>query len=221
MARATAKGLQTVVAPLFTLRPLDWEAPDPRDFQAVLLTSANAAHHGGGQLRSLAGLPCYAVGEATADAARASGFGNVRTGPSDGAAVVQMMADDGIDRALHLCARDHMPLDHPKIELIRRIGYAAEAIDELPSAARAALEERALVLLHSPRAAQLFAQLVDEAGLHRASIRVAAISKAAAAAAGDGWRSRAAAEIPRDDALLELAAKLCQTISGGESGTGA
>ena len=77
----------------------------------------------------------------------------------------------------------------------------------------AALTGGALVLLHSPRAARLFAELVDGAELARDAVRIAAISPAALAAAGPGWRLAAAAARPRDDALLELAAKLCQTAA--------
>ena len=44
-ARARTLGLEPVVAPLFTIRPLAWEPPDPAEFDAVLLTSANAARH--------------------------------------------------------------------------------------------------------------------------------------------------------------------------------
>ena len=68
--------------------------------------------------------------------------------------------------------------------------------------------EQALVLLHSPRAAARFAVL---AGNRRGAIRIAAISAETAAVAGAGWRSVDVAAAPRDQALLELAAKLCQT----------
>ncbi|MEA3064722.1 MAG: hypothetical protein QOJ27_1168, partial [Sphingomonadales bacterium] len=44
----------------------------------------------------------------------------------------------------------------------------------------------------------------------KGSIRVAAISAAAAEAAGEGWAAKAVAAAPRDQALLELAAKLCK-----------
>jgi len=38
---------------------------------------------------------------------------------------------------------------------------------------------------------------------------VAAISRGAAAAVGDGWRAVEVADAPTDDALLALAARLC------------
>src|SRR3546814_6742447 len=48
--RATALGLQPVCYPLFQVRPCVWDAPDPAEFDAIMLTSANALLHGGSQL---------------------------------------------------------------------------------------------------------------------------------------------------------------------------
>ena len=70
--RARALGLEPIVAPLFETRALDWIQPDPGDFDAILLTSANAARLGGDGLKPFLALPCYAVGERTAAAARAA-----------------------------------------------------------------------------------------------------------------------------------------------------
>jgi uroporphyrinogen-III synthase len=202
-ARARAVGLEPVVVPLFTIRPVAWEMPEG-GFDAVLLTSANGGRHG---LRpELGHLPCYAVGEATAEAARGAGAREVVTGPSDGAAAVALMAEAGVTRALHLCGRDHIALSHPQVSLERRIVYAAEAAETLPVEAGQALVEGALTLLHSPRAAALFAALVPSR-VHP----IAAISLAAAQAAGRGWAEVYIAAAPRDHALLELAVRLCKT----------
>ena len=203
-ARAAAFGLDPVVAPLFEVAPAPWEPPNALP-EAVLLTSANAARNGGEGLRNLVNLPCYCVGEATAAAAGEVGFRDILTGPSDGAAALAMMAADGIRSVLHLCGRDHLPLEHPDMRIERRLVYAADGAGALPEAAEAALAEGALVLLHSPRAAAHFASLVAD----RSGVRLAAISPAAAAAAGEGWALKAVAPAPRDQPLLELAAKLC------------
>jgi uroporphyrinogen-III synthase len=124
------------------------------------------------------------------------------------------MAADNIGRALHLCGRDHIEVAHPEVRLTRRLVYVAEAVDALPPQALQAIADGALVLIHSPRSARLFARLADQAGLQRERIALAAISEAAAAAAGPGWKSKAIAGAPSDHALLEVAAQLCQT--GGE-----
>ncbi|HEY5720799.1 MAG TPA: uroporphyrinogen-III synthase [Allosphingosinicella sp.] len=210
-ARARKLGLDPVVSPLFEIRPLRWQAPDPEGFDALLLTSANAVRHGGGGLARFVRLPCYAVGEASAEAAREAGFGDVRTGPGDAAAAAAMMEKDGVRRAFHPCGRDRAGLGEPGIDIVHVPVYAADPIDELPADAKAALDAGPLVLVHSPRSGALLARLVP----NKAGVAVAAISAAAAQAAGGGWRSVAVASAPSDEALLELAAKLCQTEGHG------
>jgi uroporphyrinogen-III synthase len=182
--------------------------PDPTSFDAVMLTSANAPRHAGPGLAAYADLPCYAVGETTAAAARQAGFADVRIGPADGAALLATMAGDGVKAAFHPGGRDRTALHRPGIAIAAIPVYAAEGVEQLPAEAEAALDRGALALLHSPRAAALFGSL---AGDRRARIDLAAISRAAATAAGGGWRSVAVAARPRGEALLELAAKLCQT----------
>jgi uroporphyrinogen-III synthase len=209
--RARRHGLDPVVAPLFTVCPLAWRMPEAAGFDAVLLTSANAARQGGPQLRPFLELPCHAVGEATADAARAAGFRDVRAGAADGAAA---LAEVEGGRVLHFCGREHVALERPGVAVERRAVYAADAVDVLPPEAAEALGRGAAALIHSPRAGALFARLVDGAGPARGSVAIAALSGAAAMAAGTGWRSVRWAERPSDEALLELARRLCQTEAG-------
>jgi uroporphyrinogen-III synthase len=204
-ARARALGLDPAVVPLFEVRPVAWEPPEAAE--AVLLTSANAPRCGGASMTPFIRLPCFAVGEATAAAAEEAGFTDVRVGPSDGAALLPMIADAGISQVLHLCGRDRVALDQRGLSIVRRTVYAAETAERLPEAAVRALGEKAVALIHSPRAGALFGRLAAS----KSGIAIAAISKAAAIAAGPGWRDVAVADRPRDQALLELAAKLCNT----------
>lgn len=207
-ARARALGLDPVVAPLFSVHALGWTPPPVAAVGAVMLTSANAARLAGDAMKSFTGLPCYAVGATTATAAAEAGFADIRVGPGDGAALLALMAADGVRSAFHPCGREHLPLKRAGIAILHVPVYAADAVDRLPDAAGEALGRGAIALIHSPRAGALLATLV---GAERAGVRIAAISAEAAAAVGDGWRSVAAAPRPRDEALLELVAKLCQT----------
>jgi len=102
----------------------------------------------------------------------------------------------------------------PGLVVEGRAVYAAEAVSVLPDAA--GMSGEAVALIHSPRAGALFAALVPE----RRRIALAAISAAAAAAAGAGWAEIAVAAAPRDEALLELAVKLCNNSRPGRTGTG-
>jgi uroporphyrinogen-III synthase len=164
----------------------------------------------GDGLASFLQLPCYAVGEATAQAARGIGFGNVSTGPGDAQALIQQMAQGKLRRVFHPAGLDHVPVEAP-FEFVKAPVYAAHAVAFLPETAVNAVREGALVLIHSPRAASVFAALLDQSGIERGRVALAAISEAAAVSASLGWKSVAVAARPRDEALLELAAKLCQT----------
>jgi uroporphyrinogen-III synthase len=203
VAAAQALGLSAIAAPLFVVRPLDWTTPASPP-QAILMTSANAARHGGAMLAALTDLPLYAVGEATAAAARKAGFRHIVVGDEGVDAIVARARRDGVEALLHLAGREYRPSAGAGAGAIeRRLVYAAEAATALPEAARAALPD-AIALLHSPRAASLFASLVQPGG-----IGIAAISPAAREAAGDGWRIAAVAARPTDASLLAAAAKLC------------
>lgn len=205
--RAAAIGCPPVSAPLFALRPVAWEMPGG-DHDAVMVTSASALLLGGAKLGTLLDRPLYAVGAATAAAARDAGFADVRAGSDDAAALVAMAAADGVRRLLHLAARERRAVGHPAVAITAVTVYAAEAETMLSPAAHAALAGQAVALLHSPRAAALFADLADAAGIARAHVRIAAISAAALAAAGRGWRASAAADRPTDAALLDAAMRI-------------
>ena len=206
-AAARALGLDVVVAPLFATRAIAWSPPAPLP-EALLMTSASAARHGGQTLAALTGLPVYAVGEATALAARAVGFADVTSGDAGIDAILARAAADGVTSLLHLAGREHHPPAGAPLPVIRRIVYAADAVDRLPAEARAVLPQ-AVVLLHSARAAATFTRLLDAAGIARGAVAIAAISLATRTAAGSGWRDAVIADRPRDAALLAAAAKLC------------
>lgn len=205
--RVHALGLRPVCAPLFTVRPLAWRLPDER-FDAVMLTSANAARHGGDGLTSCLAMPCYAVGGATADAARAAGFTRIVTGDTDGDALVARMVADGMRTVLWLSGAERTALAGSALRIVPVPVYSADPVAQLPPDAADALGGGTIALLHSARAAALFAEL---AAGRRGETRIAALSGKVARAAGDGWAAVAIAGRPADDALLELAAQLCQT----------
>lgn len=202
-ARLYEAGLDPLPLPLFTVRPLDWVAPEARAFDGLLLTSANALRHGGANLTALLDLPVLAVGQATAAAARTAGFTVAQTGSTD---VADLLRDTpGFARLLWLTGRDRTAIEHPALAAIVPI-YASEPI--ALAVADAGQLEGGVVLIHSARAG---VQLAAELARHRiplAAIRIAAISRKAAIAAGPGWRSIAIAASPDDDALIAVARAL-------------
>jgi uroporphyrinogen-III synthase len=205
---AAALRLEAIAVPLFAIEPLHWFPPDPVRFDAVMFTSANAVRAGGAGLARYGALPVYAVGAATADAARQAGFSHVREGPGDATDLTALLQADGVFRAVHFCGAHRRESAAPGLMIERVTVYESAAI-ERPDGLDEALEEAPLALLHSPRAAERFAALVDAIGWPRATISLAAISPAAVAAAGSGWARTEAAATPDDAALLALAARLC------------
>jgi uroporphyrinogen-III synthase len=197
--KARAAGLEAVAVPLFTIEPAQWEAPDAGSFDGVLLTSANAVTFGGQALHSLRSLKVYAVGEATAQAAREAGFDIAASGD---AGVDRLLGSINPDlKLLHLCGADRRDPSRAKQQITRVTVYRAIPVDA-PDLSVAAGN---IALIHSPRAGRRFAELIDD----RTSISIVAISEAAADAAGQGWRKVETSETPTDDALLALAATLC------------
>jgi len=96
-ARAAALGFDAIVAPLFAIEPVAWEPPGAGGYDAVMMTSANAARMGGGGLDAWRGHRLYVVGAATAAAARTAGFGEIVTGSRDAAALIAQARADGVE----------------------------------------------------------------------------------------------------------------------------
>lgn len=202
-ARARAMGLDPVAMPLFTVEPVDWTVPDLAGYDALLLTSANAVRHGGDGLARLRGLPLYAVGEATAEAAREAGFDIAGTGDAGAERLLGSIESDL--RLLHLSGEHRMEPNATQAITAIPVYRAAEL--PLPDGFREI--EGQVAAVHSPRAGQRLADMAGEAGIDRSTIRIAAISEAVSAAAGSGWERCEAADTPAEAALLALAARLC------------
>ncbi|MFL6765401.1 MAG: uroporphyrinogen-III synthase, partial [Sphingomicrobium sp.] len=197
--RARERGLDVIAIPLFEIEPVVWEAPQATDYDGLLLTSANAVRCGGGGLGRLRPLKVYAVGQATAAAARELGFDIAVVGDSGVEALLASL--DPELRLLHLCGADRKDIPGARQTIAPLEVYRSRPIDGLDLSAAA----NAVTLIHSPRIGQRLAELAGD----RASIIIAAISEAAADAAGPGWKAVAVAEQPSDDALLALAEQLC------------
>lgn len=237
-ALATAlseRGHAPVIAPLFTLEfvhpPAEFSAALAA-CQAVLLTSANGA-------RALAeasdqrGRPILAVGDTTAGTAEGLGFANVASAAGDAdalAALVRERLDPRDGPLLHVSGTDIAAdfgeaLKGDGFEVQRFALYEAREADALPEPARAALAARAVdvVPFFSPRAAGLFARLVEQAGLADSlrSANAIGISPAALSpAAGLPFKSTVAAARPTRQAVLDAIDRLADVNVQEPSTTG-
>jgi uroporphyrinogen-III synthase len=187
------RGHVPVTAPLFRLEILHPPAEFATDLsacQAILLSSANGA-------RALAeaseqrGKPILAVGDTTASTAEGLGFSSVTSAAGDGQALAELARtrlDPKAGPLLHVSgvdiAQDFAAALAPDGFEVRRVAlYEAREETALPDSARAAIEARALdvAMFFSPRASELFARLVQEAGLSAALSNVTAIAISPAA----------------------------------------
>lgn len=212
-ARAKAAGFEPILLPFFDVQACTWEAPDPGQYDALLISSANAIRHGGAGLDKLHSLPVHAVGERSAGAAREAGFAIASTGQSGIEARISNAYLLGHHRLLWLAGEDRSePVLTAELRLSIRSVYSSVP-RALPANAAERIRQADIAALHSPRAARLFGETVDRLGQDRGDIRLAAFSPAIAAAAGSGWGGIAIASTPQDSALLSAAAGLDRTRS--------
>lgn len=195
-AALRALGHEALVLPLLTTESLAWPPPSTLP-DAVLLTSAASVRHAGPGADALRRLPAHCVGAATAAAARAAGWQDVRQGPGTAQALLDTLGG----RVLHLAGEDRTAVVLPPgLTLEIRTVYRA-CLMPMP-----ALPAADLALLYSARTARHFAAEWDRLGGRRGAIAVLAISPPALAAAGPGWRVARAAPAPTEDALLAVLA---------------
>ena len=213
VAAGRAAGLAIEACPLFEIRPLDWAMP-PGEFDGLLLGSANALRHGGLLVDNLVHIPVYAVGEATAEAARQRGFAVVRTGHCRLQDLLDDLAGERL-RLLRLAGREHVPLQSPRgIAIENAVAYESIAFP-MPAQVAARLPGGGLVLLHSAAAARHFAAECDRLAVQRGDIRLAALGPRIAEAAGPGWAEVRTSADPNEAALLALAREMCHDPSQG------
>lgn len=198
----------------------DGPVPDLAGVQGLLFTSANGVR-AFARLCPARGLPvglvAWAVGDATAAAARAAGFDRVVSAAGDvealaGLVVARCRPDDGdfLHPAASAVAGDLSGrLGAAGFAVRRLVLYETTPATALSPATREALAEGRLdaVLVYSPRTARTLVALVQAAGLTAACarVRVLCLSPAVAAALAElPWRTSEIAASPDQAALLAL-----------------
>lgn len=208
LEKARALGLVITGHALSEIRPVAWDCPDPALFDALLVGSANVFAHGGPDLARLTDKPVFAVGEATASAARAAGFAVEMIGSGGLQGVLD--AIPGPRHLLRIAGEEHVPLTPPAgVSFDTVIAYRNCPLPLDPAASLLDLGA-ALVLLHSAATARHFAAECDRLGLDRGHIALAALGPRIADAAGSGWAAVHIAPRPDEAALLALVFDLCE-----------
>ena len=201
--RLRAAGHEPIVMPLFSIEHLPVQRASANGYDAILLTSGNAARAAVGFLTPDHGKPIYAVGSATASALHILSIPVAKIGSEGVEAPVRIAVADGHQRLLWLAGEDHSPIPHIDgvridIEIVYRSATVSAPADFLDH-----LTESDVVILHSSRAAGHFAELCVTIGVPRANVTLATFSSAIAEAAGVSWGALIIADAPNDAALLK------------------
>jgi len=207
--RLKALGYTALVDPLLEIRDLT-PTVDLTGVAALAFTSANGVE-AFAKLTPVRDLPVFAVGEATAQAARAAGFAQAFSADGDVEALAQLLAEARPGLVLCVGAREPAA-DLPTLLASAAIParslavYAAE--DRAPEPETVArLPMLYAVLLHSPRAARALAAILETAAAPTLSALCLSPSVAeplAAALRNSALASVAFAPRPRESALLDL-----------------
>lgn len=179
-ARLTALGFEPVVAPLLAIRPLPdalYAAPDFASVAALAFTSPNGVTAFAALTPELRDRPVFAVGNATAEAAREAGFPDARSAAGDIHALARLISATPADGLiLAPGAREpagDLPALLPDHRIQRLPVYAAEETDAAPPA------DFDAVLVHSPRAARAFARIATpELTANRLAVCISAAAAA-------------------------------------------
>jgi uroporphyrinogen-III synthase len=210
-----ARGHEAVLAPLLKI---EFARDVPLDFagvQALIVTSRNALR-ARRELPDARKLPLFAVGEATARAARDIGFANVTTGPGTAEELAELIAATlepkhgplvylaGETLAFDLKSR----LEAKGFTLCQRVLYRARPAEQLPAQALSLLKSGKVdgAILLSPLTARTFALLIDKHGVVTQGRRLVCycLSQAVAEVLSvRGFEVRVAAR-PREEEVLAL-----------------
>lgn len=197
-ARLTALGFAPQVVPLLEIAPLS-PALDLTGVDALAFTSVNAVT-AFSALTDARALPVFAVGDATAEAARVAGFASVRSASGALGDLAALIRADGRGRTLL-----HPGAVEPAGDLSALVGPSASVralpIYEAREAEAAPPDVFDAVLIHSPRAARvLAARLSPDAAA--GSLAVALSQAAAQPLVALRFREIRVAPRPTEDALL-------------------
>ena len=178
--RLAALGFTPIIAPLLTLAPLPAAldaAPEPAAVAVLALTSPNGVEAFAPLIPRFRDHPVFAVGDATAEAARSAGFTDVRSASGDIHALARLIAAEAPPGPLLAPGAREPAGDLPALlpdRPVQRLPVYAAFETHAP-----APETFDAVMLHSPRAARaLAADLPRSAASGRVAI---CISEAAAA----------------------------------------
>ncbi|MBO6717303.1 MAG: uroporphyrinogen-III synthase [Rhizobiaceae bacterium] len=213
-ARLRERGHEPVALPLSRTVAIDDVALPDGDFDAVVVTSANALRHAPTEFGERFGdLRLFAVGDRTADVARQAGVEHVESANGDVrdlASLVTRKLPAG-SRLLYLCGRRRRPeleaaLRERGFTAVPLETYATEQVDRSPEQLAVTIGEGPIdaVLLYSPFAAELLNGIAGEPSVTAqfATVRLLCMSWQITDRLGPELRARAEIAAQADEESL-------------------
>jgi uroporphyrinogen-III synthase len=221
-----SRGFEVLLAPMLRFEALPFQEEDAADYDAVIVTSANALRAVAPQLagHALLRLPLFAVGEHTAAAARAAGFGEVASADGDAAALSEFVRGRRKGRKLkkgatllYLAGADLSrdlagELGEAGFTVVTRTTYRMAPVVGLPRAVcDAFMAGRIEAVLHySRRSARAFLDAARAEGLEISALALmhCCISAGVAAVLREAGASQVVSAVsPDENALFEALAR--------------
>lgn len=223
-AKLAALGAEPVCIPLFETRFRPYDMPDPKDLSGLIITSTNAlrALQNNNALTHLTGLPVFAVGDRTADAARSMGFTNTHSAGGSARELIEMINEQNFlgtlfypsgaevahDLGAALETDDRQIVARTVYEMITAEGFGAAFAKGWrdPKGFDAAL-------LYSRRAAIMFSTLLEEplwAEVRRKITMICLSENVAAPLIEKGGARIALADYPSEEAMMAATLSFCR-----------
>jgi uroporphyrinogen-III synthase len=199
------RGFTPLVAPLLSIESQPFQLPEGAALANGICFTSQAAPAQLRNARHLHDLPCYCVGERTAEAAHAVGFRRARAIAQDAKSMIATLASMQL-QGQHLlyfsatqvaCDLTDALAPH-KIHITRIPVYRAVAASAFPTSVADVLPQLHAVLLYSPRTAQILMDLLPPS-----APQLPCICISAAAAAPLTWPARIA-HAPTQEAMLQM-----------------
>jgi uroporphyrinogen-III synthase len=217
--RLRSLGHDTLIAPVLRIEPLPDAAFGKGPWNAVLMTSGNAARALMTHARraELVALPAFAVGRQTADAAKLAGFSEVVSADGDGADLVRLIAAKIADRTqplLYLAGSDvardlagELAMHGLKVETV--VLYRASAANAFSDEISAAIRKSDIdsAVHYSRRSTAIFVDCAKSGDLLReikAMTHVCLSDRAAEPLRDIGATRIRVARKPEEGALIDL-----------------
>jgi uroporphyrinogen-III synthase len=181
-----AKGFEVLLAPMLRFEQVSAHDQAGGRYGAVVVTSANALRGAQPDLAAIRSLPLFAVGERTADAARAAGFAAVAVAEGNVAALHELIVASArakklrkLDPLLYLAGADLAgdlagQLQAEGFHVVTRTTYRMVPVSKLPQQTIDAFAADAVdaVLHYSRRSARAFLDAARGAGVEISALAI-------------------------------------------------